>query len=139
MGACESRPVHPVVDVLVDDRVDGIDLVAQGFDGPTVRYWLLATHYRTVLKYRIRDPRVEYNLGNAEFRLGHLGEAILHYERARRMDPTDPDIEANLRFAQSRRFDRVENPELPAIVGWTRSLQDRSDPDLQGSRGGQKS
>ena len=23
----------------------------QGFDGPTVRYWLLATHYRTVLHY----------------------------------------------------------------------------------------
>jgi cysteinyl-tRNA synthetase len=26
-------------------------LVAQGFDGKTVRYWLLATHYRTVLGY----------------------------------------------------------------------------------------
>jgi cysteinyl-tRNA synthetase len=25
--------------------------MAQGLDGPTVRYWLLATHYRTVLKY----------------------------------------------------------------------------------------
>jgi len=27
------------------------DLTAQGFDAPTVRYWLLATHYRTVLRY----------------------------------------------------------------------------------------
>jgi cysteinyl-tRNA synthetase len=26
-------------------------LLAQGLDGPTVRYWLLATHYRTVLHY----------------------------------------------------------------------------------------
>ena len=26
-------------------------LMEQGFDGPTVRYWLLATHYRTVLHY----------------------------------------------------------------------------------------
>jgi cysteinyl-tRNA synthetase len=26
-------------------------LLDQGFDGPTVRYWLLATHYRTVLNY----------------------------------------------------------------------------------------
>jgi cysteinyl-tRNA synthetase len=26
-------------------------LVQQGFDGPTIRYWLLATHYRTVLPY----------------------------------------------------------------------------------------
>jgi cysteinyl-tRNA synthetase len=27
------------------------DLLSQGFDGPTVRFWMLATHYRTVLKY----------------------------------------------------------------------------------------
>lgn len=27
------------------------DLVGQGFDGPTIRYWLLATHYRSVLNY----------------------------------------------------------------------------------------
>ncbi len=27
------------------------DLMELGFDGTTVRYWLLATHYRTVLKY----------------------------------------------------------------------------------------
>ncbi|MGD0383263.1 MAG: cysteine synthase [Thermoguttaceae bacterium] len=26
-------------------------LLEQGFDGPTVRYWLLAAHYRTVLNY----------------------------------------------------------------------------------------
>jgi tetratricopeptide (TPR) repeat protein len=87
--------------------------------------------YRTVLKYRVRDPRVEYNLGNAEFRLGHLGEAILHYERARRMDPTDADINANLEFARSHCFDRVEQPEMLPAAGWVRSLQDRSGPDRQ--------
>jgi len=27
------------------------DLIQQGFDGPTVRYWLLAHHYRSVLKF----------------------------------------------------------------------------------------
>ncbi len=31
------------------------DLAEQGFDGPTVRYWLLATHYRTVLQYSSRE------------------------------------------------------------------------------------
>jgi tetratricopeptide (TPR) repeat protein len=87
--------------------------------------------YRTVLKYRIHDPRVEYNLGNAEFRLGHLGEAILHYERARRLDPTDPDINANLEFARTQCFDRVEQPELLPAVRWVRDLQDRTGPDRQ--------
>ena len=44
-----------------------------------------AAAYESVLRYRISDPRVEYNLGNAEFRRGNLGKAILHYERARRL------------------------------------------------------
>ena len=29
------------------------------------------------------DCSTEYNLGNAHFKAGHLGEAILHYERAK--------------------------------------------------------
>jgi tetratricopeptide (TPR) repeat protein len=90
-----------------------------------------ASAYRTVLKYRIHDSRVEYNLGNAEFRLGNLGKAILHFERARRMDPTDPDIEANLEFARSFCFDRVEQPEPLPVVGWVQTIQDRTGPDRQ--------
>lgn len=90
-----------------------------------------AAAYETVLKYGIRDPRVEYNLGNAEFRLGRLGSAILHYERAHRMDPTDRDIRANLEFARSFCFDRVEEPELMVAVRWVRAVQDRLGPDRQ--------
>ena len=30
-------------------------LLELGFDGPTVRYWLLATHYRTVLQYSLHE------------------------------------------------------------------------------------
>jgi len=74
-----------------------------------------ATAYRMVLDFRVNDARVHYNLGNAEFRMRRLGPAILHYEKAKRLDPADPEIEANLRFAQTFRFDRVEvdGPILP--------------------------
>jgi tetratricopeptide (TPR) repeat protein len=94
-------------------------------------YGEAAAAYETVLMYGIRDPRVEYNLGNAEFRLGHLGRAILHYERAHRMDPTDRDIRANLEYARSFCFDRVEEPELMIAVRWIRAIQDRLGPDRQ--------
>jgi tetratricopeptide (TPR) repeat protein len=95
------------------------------------RYEEAAEAYRSVLRYAVRDPIVEYNLGNAEFRLGNLGLAILHYERARRLDPVDPDIRANLEFARSLRFDRVEAPEQAAAVRWARAQQDRVGPDRQ--------
>ena len=38
-----------------------------------------------------------YNEGNAHARAGAVGRAVLAYERARRLDPRDPDLLANLR------------------------------------------
>lgn len=57
---------------------------------------------------------LEYNLGNTYFRLGELGPAILHYRRAERLAPSDPRLQANLRYAR----DRVE-PRI-ATSGQTR-------------------
>lgn len=42
-----------------------------------------------------------YNLGNAAFRLGHRGQAIVWYERARRLAPRDEDIRYNLTVLRS--------------------------------------
>lgn len=96
------------------------------------RFGEAAEAYETLLRYQIEDPRVEYNLGNTEFRRGNLGLAILHYERAKRLDPTDPDILDNLRFARSKRLDRVPEAERPAGIGWMIELQDRLGPDRHG-------
>lgn len=41
-----------------------------------------------------------FNLGNARFRLGENGPAILAYERAALLAPRDPDIRANLKLAR---------------------------------------
>jgi len=44
-------------------------------------------------------PAVLFNLGNAYYRNGDLGEAILAYRHAQTLAPRDPDIRANLGFA----------------------------------------
>jgi hypothetical protein len=48
-----------------------------------------------------------YNLANAYLEQGLLGNAILWYERARKLKPNDPDIRHNLRLAKSRMPDAV--------------------------------
>jgi tetratricopeptide (TPR) repeat protein len=63
----------------------------------------------------VRDSRLFYNLGNASFKAGELGEAILWYERALRLAPRDPDITHNLRFARAVKVD--SDPE-PGNVVW---------------------
>ena len=90
-----------------------------------------AGFYQEILRYGIEDSRVEYNLGNAAFKLGHLGEAILHFRRAALLDPTDDEIRGNLEFAESTRVDRIVRPDSAAAVRVLIRLQHRIGPDRQ--------
>lgn len=56
----------------------------------------------------IRNGKLEYNLGNAYFRMGDLGRAILHYRRAEILLPEDPYLHQNLAYARSLRRDKIE-------------------------------
>ena len=69
-----------------------------------------------------------YNLANAYARTGKPGLAVLNYERAKLLDPTDPDIEANLRHVRQvsglppeshNNLDRVASIASPRILAWT--------------------
>jgi len=57
---------------------------------------------------------VHFNLGNAYFKSGQLGEAIAQYLEAEDLAPRDPDVLANLRFARQR----VDGPSYEA--SWIR-------------------
>jgi len=48
------------------------------------------------------SPGLLHNLGNAEFRLGSVGSAILAWERAGALDPSLRNTSANLRFARGQ-------------------------------------
>lgn len=47
-----------------------------------------------------------YNLGNAYYRNGDIAKAIISYERALRLDPTNSDAKANLEFVNSKIVDK---------------------------------
>jgi tetratricopeptide (TPR) repeat protein len=84
-----------------------------------------ADGFRSLLRYGIADARLEYNLGNTEYKRGHLGEAILHYERARRLDPSDREIAGNLAIARSKIRDVIEDAEAAGALRAVRALQER--------------
>jgi len=56
---------------------------------------------------------VHFNLGNALFKSGRIGQAIVHYRRARYLDPRDGDVPANLNFARAYRVDKMLVPQSP--------------------------
>ena len=64
-----------------------------------------------------------YNLGNAYFRQNELAHAILNYERALRLRPYWKDARYNLRFAQSRIIDNIEDKDAFFVSQWITSLR----------------
>jgi len=48
-----------------------------------------------------------YNLGNAYFRAGQIGRAILNYKRARLLIPRDADLNFNLHYALDQTQDAI--------------------------------
>ncbi len=49
-------------------------------------------HYERLLTEGVEAFELYYNLGNAYFKNDQIGAAILNYERAARIDPTDEDL-----------------------------------------------
>ncbi len=82
-----------------------------------------ALYRRAALRYErltaelgIRNAKLYYNLGNAYFQMDNIGRAILNYRRAQRLDPSDPNIDRNLAFARTRRYDKFEDAQQTQIL-----------------------
>jgi tetratricopeptide (TPR) repeat protein len=95
------------------------DLVAQMVPGEALfftanqayqegRFQDAVDNYEALLASGYRNGHIFYNTGNAYFRLGQLGRAILNYERARVAIPRDADLNFNLRQARDQLRDAVE-------------------------------
>ena len=69
------------------------------------------------------SSKLYFNLANALFKQDKLGEAILYYHRALRLDPGDEDIRHNLSIAESRTKDRIERVPEFFLKTWLREVR----------------
>src|ERR1700704_2657314 len=69
-------------------------------DYAEARFQEAAEGYESLVQSGRWNATVFYDLGNAYYRLGSFGKAILNYERALALDPRHPEAEANLRLAR---------------------------------------
>jgi tetratricopeptide (TPR) repeat protein len=59
-----------------------------------------AAGYEDLIRSGHWNANLFYDLGNARYRLGDFGRAVLNYERALALDPRHPEADANLRLAR---------------------------------------
>jgi tetratricopeptide (TPR) repeat protein len=64
------------------------------------RFQEAVTGYESLVQAGQWNANLFYDLGNAYYRLGNFGKAILNYERALALDPRHPEADANLRLAR---------------------------------------
>jgi len=65
---------------------------------------------------KIQNGKLYYNIGNAYFRIGDIGRAILHYRRAQQLIPNDVNLQQNLNYARSKRIDQIEEQQQKKIL-----------------------
>ncbi len=63
-----------------------------------------------------------YNLGNSYYRTDNITRAVLNYERALLLSPSDDDIRFNLQMARSKTIDKITPESEMFFFAWYRSL-----------------
>lgn len=66
------------------------------------------SEYEKLISEGYQGASLYYNLGNAYYRTGKLGYAILFYEKALKFSPSDEDIIHNLALANSKTIDKPD-------------------------------
>jgi tetratricopeptide (TPR) repeat protein len=78
--------------------------------------------YTKILKEKGVSPELYYNLGNCYYKQNDMAHAILNYERALKLDPSDTEIRDNLSLSRSKIQDKNNAPAEFFIVAWWYSL-----------------
>ncbi len=108
--AAESPPA-------VTNAPEGLEAIFAGanqayLDG---QYDRAAAGYRKLIEAGLVHPDVFYNTANACFRAGRVGLAVLFYEKALALDPSDPAAASNLAIVRKELIDRVVMLEGGAV------------------------
>ena len=79
--------------------------------------------YTAILDGGEYSMKLYYNLANAYFKMGATGKAILYYNKALRIAPSQEDVRHNLALAESQTKDRIAVIPEFFINRWLRTVR----------------
>jgi tetratricopeptide (TPR) repeat protein len=88
------------------------------------RYEEAIKMYEQILDAGMESAGLYFNLGNAYFKTNNIGLAILNYERAKKLDPDDEDIQENLKLANQKTEDKIEAAPQLFLSQWEDNITD---------------
>jgi len=78
--------------------------------------------YNQLLKSDEVSANVYFNLGNAYYKDGDIASALLYFEKAHKLSPGDDDINFNIRFANARTTDKIDEAPEFFLSKWWRGV-----------------
>lgn len=88
------------------------------------KYQEAANLYEALYQNDYTSTALHYNLGNTYYRLGNIGKAILHYEKALQLSPNHQQLQHNLALAQEQVSTKIDAyPKLFYQIWWQNCLQ----------------
>jgi len=97
--------------VLGNDRVHKMEQAQSAYEAG--KYNDAIAYYEEVASQGYTNFELYYNLGNAYFKNNRIPKALLNYERAKKINPTDEDLLFNIELANTFLADKFES--LPTL------------------------
>lgn len=79
--------------------------------------------YDNILASGVESATLYYNLGNTYYKTKEYAKAILYYEKALKLDPSNEDIKTNLEIANLAVVDKINPIPQSFIAKWWNSLK----------------
>ena len=87
------------------------------------KYDEAAEAYLSIEKSGQVSPELFYNLGNTYYRANKIGKAVLYYERALKLDPSNKDAQNNLQLARLKTLDKIDAVPEFVLLTWIKNIR----------------
>ncbi len=79
--------------------------------------------YKKIEEGGMHSYKLYYNMGNACYKMGNNGKAILYYEKALKMNPAGEDAKINLQIAKLQTLDKIEVVPEFILSTWIKDVR----------------
>ncbi len=79
--------------------------------------------YKSIEQGGMHSYKLYYNMGNACYKIGRMGEAILCYEKALKLNPAGEDAQINLQIARLQTLDKIDVVPEFILKTWVKDIR----------------
>ena len=87
------------------------------------QYETALNDYLKIEENGVHSYKLYYNIGNAYYKTGSMGKAILYYEKALKLNPAGEDAKTNLQIARLQTLDKIEVVPEFILSTWIKEIR----------------